>query len=178
MNPELSLLYDVKMSVFVNGVWWIWTTEQLFLVEQNGFHSVRRRCVSTGTLRITIWCSQWQKQNFDGHFGNSSSSFLSGKLPSRSDRQLGVSRGADDGSGRSGVSADPSPSLPVGSLRVAPRRRAGGRREPARWSPCQQRGDLHVSRQLPGRLVSGERTSRRFSRLFIIRSPVLCSKTW
>lgn len=30
MNPELSLLYDVKMSVFVNGVWWIWTTEQLF----------------------------------------------------------------------------------------------------------------------------------------------------
>lgn len=57
----------------------------------------------------------------------SSSVLLTGQLPSRSDRKLCVSRGADDGAGGAGVPADPSHPLAVGSLRVAPWRCARGR---------------------------------------------------
>lgn len=85
-----------------------------------------------------------------------SSPLLVGKLPPRSDREPGVPGGADDGPGRPGVSADPSSALAVGTLRVSAWRRAGGRGGPAVRSPRQQCGDLHVSRQLPGRLMPGE----------------------
>lgn len=83
--------------------------------------------------------------------------FSVGTFPSCSDRELGVSGGVDDGAGGFGVSADPSAPLPVGSVRLSACCHTGGGWASAHRTPCQQRGAVHVSSELPGRLMSGGR---------------------
>ena len=87
---------------------------------------------------------------------------LPGELPPRPDGQRGVPGGADDGAGVAGLPPGAGAPLPVRPLRLPEGGRAGGGRRQARRSPRQQRGDLHVPRQLPGRLLSGRR--RRWRR--------------
>lgn len=79
-----------------------------------------------------------------------------GKFPSRTDGELRVPGGADDGAGGFGVSADPSAPLPVGSVCLSACCHTGRCWASAFRTSRQQRGAVHVSGELPGRLMSGK----------------------
>ncbi len=87
---------------------------------------------------------------------NSSFLFLiAGEFQARSDVELCVPWGADDGVGGAGVPADQSAALSVCPVCVAACCCAGGGRQPALWSPCKQCWNLSLPRKLSRRLLSG-----------------------
>lgn len=84
-----------------------------------------------------------------------SSFWFIGEFQARSDGELSVPWGVNDGVGGAGVPADQSAALSVRPVRVAARRCAGGGREPALGTPRQQCWNLSVPRTLSRRLLSG-----------------------
>ncbi len=80
---------------------------------------------------------------------------IAGEFQARSDGELCVPWGADDGVGGAGVPTDQSAALSVCPVCVTARCRAGGGRQPVLWSPCKQCWNLSMPRKLSRRLLSG-----------------------